>query len=155
MNRRRLNLASTVDGGSWFALMKSGIVIAQMALLILAASCSRPPSSYVGTWDPGSETNGSALVPASTRYVLVLRSDGSGEVDIMQSWFRDQTGPLRWKIDGNKLILTEANGATRSLTILEKTETSLKVLQPSSPADTTPGCLVKYTKVRDAKQGGI
>jgi len=90
-------------------------------------------------------------VPPSPRYVLVLRSDSSGAVERRESWFRDQMGPLRWKIDRDKLVLTEASGAKRSLTILEKTETSLKVMQPSSPADTTPGCLVTYTKARDAK----
>jgi hypothetical protein len=130
--------------------MKKVIVISQLVILAFV-SCSRPPSALVGTWEPKRETSGSVLQPEPARYILVLRSDGTGEVDREQRPFRERMCPLRWEQKGDKLILSEANGGKRALTVLEKTETTLKVLQPASPADTTPGTLVTYIKAGNAK----
>jgi hypothetical protein len=130
--------------------MKNVIVISQLVILAFV-SCSRAPSAFIGTWEPKRESSGSVLQPEPVRYILVLRGDGTGEVDREERPFRATMGALRWKQNGDKLILTEPNGGTRALTVLEKSETTLKVLQPASPADTTPGTLVTYIKAGNAK----
>lgn len=106
-----------------------------MMLLLLVASCwSKQPSSYVGSWKAGEQGF------FSTAVVLILKSNGTGEISAAVGVFGSMKGTIRWKKDGDKLILEEAGGKSTELTILGKTDTTM-TLRGSD------GSITSYTKI--------
>jgi hypothetical protein len=93
---------------------------------------------------------GGTFEAPSARWILALKGDGSGTVQRAEPLFQPETlGPLRWKQEGAKLILTEADGGRITLTVLEKTASTMKVLQPASAIDGTAGAMRIYTRTGD------
>jgi len=108
-----------------------------MILLMIVGSCwSKHPSSYVGSWKAGEQGFFSSAV------VLILKSDGTGEINAAVGIFASTKGTVRWKKDGDKLILEEAGGKSTELTILGKTDTTM-TLRGSD------GSITSYTKIGD------
>jgi len=148
------------DASRWchyHTFMKQFTAILRLAIVGLLVSCSKAPTPFAGTWETGGGMRKQEIARGltaefpSARFILVLKRDGSGLVQRAEPLFHPETfGRLRWKYERDKLVLIEGNGDKRALTILEKTETTLKVLQPASTFDTTPGNLVVYTRTGDA-----
>lgn len=107
-------------------------------LLLLVASCwSKHPSSFVGSWKAGEQGF------FSTAVVIILKSNGTAEINAAVGIFGSARGTVGWKKDGDKLILEEPNGKTTELTILGKTDTTMTLRGPD-------GSITSYTKIGDA-----
>ena len=108
-------------------------------LLLLVASCwSKNPSSFVGSWKAGEQGF------FSTAVVLILKSNGTAEINAAVGIFGSARGTVRWKKDGDKLTLEEPNGKTTELTILGKTDTTMTLRGPD-------GSITSYTRIGDAQ----
>ena len=109
--------------------------IPSLMLVLLVTSCSfKNPSSFVGSWKAGEQGVFSSAV------VLILKSDGTGEINAAMGIFASARGAIRWKKEKDKLILEEANGKITQLTILGKTETTMTLRGPD-------GSITSYTKI--------
>ena len=115
------------------------IFIVTLPLLILAASsCSKQPSSFVGSWKAGEQGF------FSTAVVLILKSDGTAEINAAVGIFSSARGTVRWKKQEDKLILEEPTGKNVELVILGKTDTTMTLRGPD-------GSITSYTKIGDAQ----
>jgi hypothetical protein len=118
--------------------MKRTAMTVLSVLMILASACSKQPSSFVGSWKAGEQGF------FSTAVVLILKSNGTAEINAAVGIFGSARGTVRWKKDGEKLILEEPNGKTTELTILGKTDTAMTLRGPD-------GSITSYTKIGDAE----
>lgn len=107
------------------------------SLLILSSACSKHPSSFVGSWKTGEQGF------FSTAVVLILKGNGTAEISAAVGIFGSTKGTVRWKKDGDRLILEEPNGKITELTILGKTDTTMTLRGPD-------GSITSYTKIGDA-----
>lgn len=107
--------------------------------LLLVSSCwlSKHPSSFVGSWKAGEQGF------FSTAVVIILKSDGTAEINAAVGIFGSTRGTVRWKKEGDKLILEEAGSKTTELAILGKTDTTMTLRGPD-------GSITTYTKIGDA-----
>jgi hypothetical protein len=119
-------------------IMKRSTLAILLALLIFMSSCSKQASSFVGSWKAGEQGF------FSTAVVLILKSNGTAEINAAVGIFGSTRGTVRWKKDGDKLILEEPNGKTTELTILGKTDTTMTLRGPD-------GSITSYTKIGDAE----
>ncbi len=73
--------------------MRRLVLLAALSILIAGPAWAGQSSGLAGTWSGnfGGEP-----------FQLILNADGSGEMD----------GPIKWQVQGNKLVITEDDGAT-------------------------------------------
>ncbi len=110
-----------------------------LILVLFITSCwSKNPSSFVGSWKAGEQGF------FSTAVVLILKSDGTAEISAAVGIFASARGTVRWKKEGDKLILEEPNGKQVELAILGKTDTTMTLRG-------TDGSITTYTKIGDAQ----
>lgn len=109
-----------------------------LLLLLVTACWSKHPSSFVGSWKAGEQGF------FSTAIVMILKSDGTAEINAAFGIFKTERGTVRWKKDGDKLILLLPNGTNLELTILGKTDTTM-TLRGSD------GSITTYTRIGDAQ----
>lgn len=108
-------------------------------LLFLVTACwAKNPSSFVGSWKAGEQGF------FSTAVVLILKSNGTAEINAAVGIFGSTRGTVRWKKDGDKLILEGPNGKTVELAILGKTDTTMTLRGPD-------GSITTYTRIGDAQ----
>ncbi len=118
--------------------MKRTATTVLSVLIILASACYLQPSSFVGSWKAGEQGI------FSTAVVLILKSDGTAEINAAIGIFGSTRGAVRWKKQGDKLILEEPNRKTTELTILGKTDTTMTLRGPD-------GSITSYTRIGDAQ----
>ncbi len=76
--------------------------------------------------------------------VIILKSNGTGEINAAYGIFASTKGTVRWKKEGDKLIFEEANNKITEMTILGKTDTTMTLREPD-------GSITSYTKIGDAE----
>ena len=117
--------------------MKQKILPFIVILASCLASCSKQPSGFVGSWKAGEQGF------FSTAVVLILRSNGTAEINAAVGIFGSTKGTVKWLKEGDKLILQEPSGKAVELTILGKTDTTMTLRGPD-------GSITTYTRIGDA-----